>query len=61
MKDTVDLIIEDWKDRKEHGIKKYGVALNPNNGRDNLKDLYEELMDACAYIKNEMRERENGS
>ncbi len=44
--------------RDELGRRRYGVRLNPFNGRNPLQDLYEELMDACAYIKQEMVERE---
>jgi hypothetical protein len=40
------------------GKKKYGVPLRANNGRDALQDLYEELIDATQYIKQEMVERD---
>lgn len=52
----VDLVIKDMKDRKKLGLKRYGVALQANNGRDSLQDLYEELLDACIYIKQVLEE-----
>lgn len=56
----VDLVIKDMEERKRIGIERYGVALQANNGRDALRDTYEELLDACIYIKQVMIER-NGS
>lgn len=58
MKDIADLVIEDIKKRKVQGKKKYGVPLRANNGRDALQDLYEELIDATQYCKQEMVERD---
>ncbi len=56
---TVDTVISDLDTRKQMGIKKYGVALQPSNGRDSLQDAYEEVLDLCVYIKNEIRHRES--
>jgi len=53
----VDLVMQDLIKRKEKGIKTYGVPLQAGNGRDALQDLYEELLDACCYIKQAMEER----
>lgn len=53
----VDLVIEDIKARKELGIECYGTALQAFNGRDALRDLYEELQDATIYVKQVMEER----
>jgi hypothetical protein len=54
MKDTiVESVIEQFKQRSEVGINKYGVTLD----RDDLtmlewlKHLQEELMDATLYIE----------
>lgn len=55
----VDLVIKDMEDRKRVGIERYGVALQAHNGRDALRDTYEELLDACIYIKQVMIERDN--
>ena len=54
---TVDTVIADLETRKQMGIKKYGVALQPSNGRDSLQDAYEEALDLCVYLKNEIRRR----
>lgn len=54
----MDLVIEDMKERKTLGIRKYGVALQAYNGRNPLQDLYEELLDACAYVKQCIVEQE---
>jgi len=55
---TVDEVIEDLKIRKAMGIKKYGVPLQPSNGRDSLQDAYEEVLDLTLYVKNEIRRRD---
>jgi len=55
---TVDAVRDDLETRKQMGIKKYGVALQPSNGRDSLQDAYEEALDLCVYLKNEILRRE---
>ena len=57
-KSIQDLVIQDMEARKEIGIKNYGTLLNINNGRDMMLDLYEELLDACCYLKGVMLERD---
>jgi hypothetical protein len=54
---TYDLVVDDLLARKALGIKRYGVALQPGNGRDNMRDFYEELLDATVYFRTEMEER----
>lgn len=44
--------------RKGAGLKKYGTALKPCNGRDNLMDLYQELIDGAKYAKTEILQRQ---
>lgn len=56
--DIQSLVIRDMEARREHGIRTYGTALQPHNGRDALRDLYEELLDGCMYIKQAMIERD---
>lgn len=56
---TVDAVREDLDTRKQMGIKKYGVALQPSNGRDSLQDAYEEALDLCVYLKNEILRRDS--
>jgi hypothetical protein len=45
------LIAEDFRARGALGRKKYGRALRPNDGRDSLIDLYQELLDARNYAR----------
>ena len=52
-----ELVIKDMRDRDETGMKKYGTRLQANNGRDALLDLYQELLDACVYIRQFIEER----
>lgn len=51
---TVTLVIEDLKERKKAGKKKYGVAHQSDNGRNHLLDAYEEAMDLCVYLRAEL-------
>lgn len=53
-----DLVMQDMLERKRLGIKRYGTPLQPHNGRDMMKDLYEELLDACNYIRGMLYERD---
>lgn len=53
----VDLVKGDLDRRREHGIRKYGTALQAGNGRDPRLDLYEELTDALLYLKQDLVER----
>jgi hypothetical protein len=43
--DIQSRVIADIRERREVGIGRYGTALQPHNGRDALRDLYEELLD----------------
>lgn len=56
-RDVQSQVIEDIVARREVGIARYGVALQPHNGRDALRDLYEELIDGAMYAKQLMLER----
>jgi hypothetical protein len=51
-----DHVTEGLRQRKELGVKRYGTPLQPDNGRDSLRDLHEELMDATVYCRNRMLE-----
>ena len=46
-----DEVAADILDRKRIGIERYGTPLQPFNGRDSSRDLYEELLDAAVYVK----------
>lgn len=51
-----DLVVEDMRERKEFGLKKYGTVLQTGNDRSFLLDLYEELLDAIVYLRGLMEE-----
>lgn len=55
------LVRADLVEREALGISRYGTALQANNGRDALRDLYEELLDACCYIRQVIAERDQAS
>lgn len=52
------LVIMDMAARDQVGRARYGVPLQPHNGRDALRDAYEEVLDQAAYIKSAMIERD---
>jgi len=49
-----ELVIEDIKQRADIGLAKYGRPLTAFNDRSALQNLYEELLDASQYIKQEI-------
>jgi hypothetical protein len=51
-----DLVIEDMKSRREMGLQKYGTILQANNGRNALKDAYEEVLDLAVYLRQKIEE-----
>lgn len=52
------LVIMDMANRDSVGRKRYGVPLQPHNGRDALRDAYEEALDLCAYLRQAIMERD---
>ena len=52
------LVVADMQARDRLGRERYGVPLQPNNGRDALRDAYEEALDLCAYLKQALIERD---
>jgi hypothetical protein len=52
----VDLVIEDLKERDRIGRTKYGTSLQAHNGRNALQDAYEEALDLCQYLKQQLIE-----
>jgi hypothetical protein len=48
----------DLESRERLGITRYGTPLQPNNGRDALRDAYEEALDLACYLKQAMLERD---
>lgn len=45
----IEIFIEDLNYRLSIGIQRYRQPLQPFNGRDFLKDQYDEILDAIAY------------
>lgn len=56
-KPIVDSVIEELLKRKQLGIERYGVALQSGNGRDALRDAFEEQIDNLLYLKQYMIEK----
>lgn len=54
--DIQPLVIADLQDRYELGKARYGTGLKAFNGRNGLRDLYEELVDAIMYVRQVMEE-----
>lgn len=52
------LVKKDMLRRNAFGIAKYGKPLQANNGRDALKDAYEEALDLCVYLRQAIYERD---
>lgn len=52
------LVMRDMADRDVLGASKYGVRLQPNNGRDQLRDAYEEILDLAVYMRTALYERD---
>ena len=55
----LDLVIEDLTQKAEIGKEKYGTYLESDNGRDALIDAYQEALDLCMYLRQEIEEKEN--
>jgi hypothetical protein len=52
-----DGVCRDVQARKELGQRRYGSLLQPFNGRDGLRDAYEESLDLAAYLRREQDEQ----
>ena len=51
-------VIKDMEKRDQLGRSRYGVPLQPFNGRDALIDAYEEALDLVVYLKQAILERD---
>lgn len=56
---VVDRLIELLRERKALGQARYGVALQPFNGRDALRDALEEAIDLAVYLMQAIEERDS--
>jgi len=43
-------LLADMRERQEFGLRKYGVQLETENGRDPLEDASDEALDGVAYM-----------
>lgn len=50
----------DMRERDATGRQRYGTPLQPHNGREALKDAYQELLDAAVYIRQHLYEQAGG-
>jgi hypothetical protein len=53
------LVRADIDAREQVGISRYGTSLQPHNGRDMLRDAYDEAMDLTTYLRGVIEERDN--
>ncbi|AVO25157.1 hypothetical protein KHQ84_gp157 [Rhodococcus phage Finch] len=52
-----DIAIASLTERKEFGLKKYGTLLQVGNGRNSIKDAYEEAQDLVVYLATAQEEQ----
>lgn len=52
------LVIADMAERDVTGAAKYKTRLQPLNGRDPLRDAYQEVLDLAVYLRQEIYERD---
>lgn len=53
-----DRVAETMPVRMELGLRRYGTLLQPFNGRDFMRDAFEELFDLSVYLEGVAAERE---
>ncbi|WP_157368065.1 hypothetical protein [Alloactinosynnema sp. L-07] len=53
------LVRADLDAREKLGVSRYGTALQAHNGRDMLRDAYDEAMDLTTYLRGVIEERDN--
>jgi hypothetical protein len=52
------MVIDDLTTRLRVGVERYGTPLQAFNGRDALRDAYEEALDLACYLRQAIAERE---
>jgi len=52
------MVIDDLETRLRVGIQRYGTPLQAFNGRDALRDAYEEALDLACYLRQAIAERD---
>lgn len=53
-----DLVLADMCARDRMGTAKYGQRLTPGDGRDSLRDAYQEALDLAVYLRKAIYERD---
>jgi hypothetical protein len=53
-----DLVMEDFQARDRFGTRKHGQRLAAHDGRDALKDAYQEALDLAVYLRKALYERD---
>jgi hypothetical protein len=53
-----DLVQADLRNHVQKRTDYYGRPLMSGTGTDNLRELYEQLMDACIYVRAAIEERD---
>jgi len=53
-----EIVIADMQARDYHGRMRYRTPLQGWNGRDALRDAYEEALDLCVYLRQAIWERD---
>jgi hypothetical protein len=56
-----EMVIEDMKQRDNLGRQRYGTPLQVSNGRDALRDAYEEALDLAVYLRQEIERRSSSN
>jgi hypothetical protein len=54
-----DLVVYDMVNRDRFGVEKYGLHLQPFNGRSALRDAYQEALDLVVYLRQKIYEEES--
>jgi hypothetical protein len=54
------LLIRDMEEKAARGAKKYGLPLESFNGRDAVKDAYQEVLDLAMYLRQTVEEDLHG-
>ena len=57
MESITEQLIEHIKERDRFGIEKYGHSLRAFDGRRNLTDALDEVLDLAQYLMKEIEER----
>jgi len=52
------LVHTDLEARSAAGLASYGRPFTSHDGRDSLRDLYEEMLDAVQYLRKLIHERD---